>query len=113
MWELSLIKTLLEKPHMLTQVLDVLDPSLFQFHQHEFSLLIANQTNDPSIMAISIDESIKALESEDALQNELNTFLSNHYNRELKKVNMRSDIPFEQKAFEIRRLRGIIEKLTS
>ncbi|MCW8837406.1 MAG: DNA primase [Thiovulaceae bacterium] len=111
MWELSLIKTLLEKPHMLTQVLDVLDPSILQFHQNEFSLLISNQTNHPNIMAISVDDSIKAIQSEDELQNELNTFLSKHYNRELKKINMRQDIEFEQKAFEIRKLRGIIAKL--
>ena len=112
MWELALIKTLLEKPHMLTQVLDVLDPSLLQFHKHELSLLISNQTDDPSIMAISVDESIKVIENEDELQDELNTFMAKHYNRELKKINMRQDIPFEQKAFEIRRLRGLISKLS-
>jgi DNA primase len=111
MWELTLIKTLLEKPHMLTQVLDVLEPGLLQFHQHEFSQLLSNNTDDPSLMAISVDESIKAIEDEEKLQDELNTFLSNHYTRELKKVNMRQDIPFEKKAFEIRRLRGIIAKL--
>ena len=112
MWELSLIKTLLEKPHMLTQVLDVLDPSLLQFHQHEFSLLISNQINDPKIMAISVDESIKVIQNEDELQKELNTFLSKHYNREIKKINIRQDISFEQKAFEIKRLRKLISKLT-
>ncbi len=111
MWELSLIKTLLEKPHMLTQVLDVLEPSLLQFHQHEFSQLLSNNTDDPSLMSISVDQSIKAIENEEELQDELNTFLSNHYTRELKKINMRQDIPFEKKAFEIRRLRGIISKL--
>lgn len=111
MWELSLIKTLLEKPHMLTQVLDVLDPSLLQFHQNEFSLLISNQTEHPSIMAISVDESIKVIQNEDELQKELNTFLSKHYNRELKKINIRQDISYEQKGFEIRRLRKLISKL--
>jgi len=111
MWELSLIKTLLEKPHMLTQVLDVLESSLLQFHQYEFSQLLSNNTDDPALMSISVDESIKAIENEEELQNELNTFLSKHYNRELKKINMRQDIPFEKKAFEIRRLRGIISKL--
>lgn len=110
-WELSLIKTLLEKPHMLDQVLDVLDPSLLQFHQQEFSLLISDQKDDPRIMAISVDESIKAIKDESELQNELNTFLSKHYNRELKKVNMRQDISFEKKAFEIRRLKGLMAKL--
>ena len=110
-WELSLIKTLLEKPHMLTQVLDVLDPSLLQYHSQEFSLLIANETHNPSIMAIAVDEGIKVIQSEDELQDELNAFLSQHYSRELKKINIRQDIPFEQKAFEIRRLRGLIAKL--
>jgi DNA primase len=62
-------------------------------------------------MAISVDEQIKALKDEDALKNELLTFLTKHYERELKKVNMQSAISFEEKAFYIRKFRGNIETL--
>ena len=61
-------------------------------------------------MAISVDEQIKALVDEEALKNELLAFLTKHYERELKKVNM-GNISFEEKAFYIRKFRGKIATL--
>jgi len=110
MWELSLIKTVLEKPHLISQILDVLDPSLLQFHSYEFSLALSGKNDEPSLMAISVDEQIKALKDEEALKNELLAFLTKHYERELKKVNM-GNISFEEKAFYIRKFRGKIASL--
>ena len=110
MWELSLIKTVLEKPHLTNQILDVLDPSLLQFHSYEFSLALAGKNDEPSLMAIAVDEHIKALQDEEALKNELLAFLTKHYERELKKVNM-GNISFEEKAFYIRKFRGKIATL--
>jgi DNA primase len=111
MWELSLIKTILEKPEFIDQVLDVIEPSLLQFHSREFSLALASKVGDPEVMAIMVDESIVALQDEDALNAELGTFLTRYYERELKKVNMTSNISFEEKAFYIRKFRGKITKL--
>ncbi|MCW8894548.1 MAG: DNA primase [Sulfurimonas sp.] len=111
MWELSLIKTVLEKPHLIDQMLDVLDPSLLQFHSYEFNLALQGKFDEPQLMAISVDEQIKPLKDEQALKNELITFLTKHYERELKKVNMQNDISFEEKAFYIRKFRGKIATL--
>lgn len=111
MWELSLIKTVLEYPHFIDQILDVLDPSLLQFHSSEFLLALQGNREAPQLMAILVDENIKALEDEEALKAELIAFLSKHYERELKKVNMQNSISFEQKAFYIRKFRGKIAKL--
>ena len=111
MWELSLVKTVLEKPHFINQILDVLDPSLLQFHSREFSLAIASKFDSPELMAISVDESIVTLNDEEALNAELVTFLSKHYERELRKVNLSQNIGFEEKAFYIRKFRGKIAKL--
>ena len=111
MWELSLIKTVIEKPHLIDLVLDVLDPSLLQFHSREFSLALAGEFEAPQIMEIRIDESIKVLEDEASLSAELITFLSRYYERELKKINLAQNITFEEKAFYIRKLRGKIAKL--
>ena len=111
MWELSLIKTVLEQPHFINQILDVLDPSLLQFHSREFSLALASKTDAPELMAIIVDETIVALKDEEALNAELVTFLSRYYERELRKVNFTQNISFEEKAFYIRKFRGKIAKL--
>jgi len=108
MWELSLIKTVLEKPYLIDQMLDVLDPSLLQFHSLEFSLALRGKFDEPTLMAIAVDDKIKALEDEEALKAELITFLTKYYERELKKVNIQSSISFEEKAFYIRKFRGKI-----
>ena len=106
MWELSLIKTVLEKPELIDFVLDVIEPSLLQFHSREFSLALASKKDAPEIMAIMVDESIVSLKDEDALKAELITFLTRYYERELKKVNIATNISFEEKAFYIRKFRG-------
>jgi DNA primase len=111
MWELSLIKTVLEKPHLINQILDVLDPSLLQFHSRELSLALSGKSEHPELMAIVVDESIKALENEEALNAELLTFLIRYYERELKKVNLAHNISFEEKAFYIRKFRGKVARL--
>ena len=110
-WELSLIKTVLEHPELLDEVLNTIDPSILQFHQREFSLAVSGKTDAPELMAIALDESIIALEGYEQLKAELIAFLTKHYNQEYKKIQLRSDIAFEQKAFLIRSIRGKIAKL--
>jgi len=111
MWELTLIKTVLENPSFIDQILDVLDPSLLQFHSEEFALALKGEVAHPALMAILVDEQIKALQSEEALKAELIAFLMKHYEREYKKVNAQTEMNFEQKAFHIRKLRGVITQL--
>jgi len=111
MWELTLIKTVLERPDFIDQILDVLDPSLLQFHSFEFSLALSGKTDEPSLMAILVDDTIVALEDEVSLKNELIVFLSRYYERELKKINMQNSISFEEKAFFIRKFRDKVLRL--
>lgn len=111
MWELTLIKTVIEKPELTRLVLDSLDPAILKFHSHELELALQKKFEDPLIMAIMIDEKIPSLEDENALKAELVTFLTRHYEREYKMLNHRSDISFEEKAFLIRKYRGKIEQL--
>jgi len=111
MWELSIIKTVMERPQMIDQILDVLDPSLLQFHQREFTLALNGTLDDPSLMAISVDESIRAIPTAEELQAELIPFMIKYFERELKKINMQQNMDYERKSFEIKRLRGKISKL--
>ncbi len=110
-WEQSLIKTVLERPETIEQILDFLDPSLLQYHQLEFSLAIQGRREEPQLMAIALDEKIHPFIDHETLKKELITFLSRHYERELKKVNSQNALPFEKKAFLIRTFRGKIAKL--
>lgn len=109
-WELSLIKTVLEYPKYVNQILDVLDPSILQFHSHELSLALnPQQRNSPELMSILVDDKIISLKDEESLKAELITFLTKHYERELKKIQLQKDIvPFEKKAFLIRKYRDKI-----
>jgi DNA primase len=111
MWELSLVKTVLEHPELVNQILDSIDPSLLQFHSLEFSLALSGKTNEPSLMAIAVDDQIKPLRDEYSLKAELIPFLTKHYERELRKINLQTAMPFEEKAFHIRKIRGTIAKL--
>jgi len=111
MWELTLIKTVLEHPEFIDQILDVLDPSLLQFHSFEFTLALRGKFDEPSLMAISVDEKIAPLKDEASLKAELIAFLIKHYEREYKKVNFQTTVSFEEKAFYIRKFKGKISQL--
>ncbi len=109
-WELSLIKTVIEIPGVAENILDYLDPSQLHLHSKEFSLALNNRSEDPLLVKIMLNDSIKPFREED-LKNELLTFLSNYYNKELKKINTRRDMSFEKKAFYIRSFREKINRL--
>ena len=111
MWELSLVKTVLEYPELIDQILDAIDPSILQFHQRELSLAINGKTDAPELMAIAVDDAIASHTNYEELKAELIAFLTKHYNQEYKKIQSRNDIGFEQKAFLIRSIRGKISKL--
>ncbi|MFT7860761.1 MAG: DNA primase [Sulfurimonas sp.] len=111
MWELSLIKTSLEKPEFIDTILDVIEPAMLQFHSREFSVALEGNSDAPELMAILVDESVKVWKTIDELQSELIYFLRKYYEKEYKKINMSTNISFEQKAFYIRKYRDKITKL--
>ncbi len=111
LWELTLVKTILEHPEFSDMVLDVLEPSKLRFHAEEFSLALAGQKEHPRIMDILLDDEIRALQTQEELKKELVTFLVRHYERELKQINFDKSIGFEKKAYLIRKFRDKIARL--
>lgn len=109
-WELSLIKTILESPAVIENILDYLDPSLLQFHAQEFALVLDGQLEHPLLMKISLSNDVKTF-NEDDLKNELLHFLRKHYTNELKKVKMQQNIPYDKKTFLIRQFTEKVNKL--
>ncbi|ADR32747.1 DNA primase [Sulfuricurvum kujiense DSM 16994] len=110
-WELSFIKTLLERPHIADTLLDFIDASLLQYHVQEFESALQGRNDDPRLSALMMDDRIRTFEGDEGLRAELITFLSAHYNRELKKVTTQNTVSFDQKSYLIRQYRDKIERL--
>ena len=110
-WELSLIKSMMENPTLCNQVLDYISADMLQFHPFEFDLVLQQQFDHPQLMAIALNESISSYSDEEALHNELITFLTQFYNRKLKQVLTQQHDSFEKKSFLIREIRGKISTL--
>ncbi|MDP3266261.1 MAG: DNA primase [Sulfuricurvum sp.] len=110
-WELSLIKTIVDHPYIVNSLLDYLDASMLQYHSSEFKAAITNQINDPRIGALMMNEAIRVFNGDEGIKNELMTFLSAHYNRELKKLASENSLSFDQKSYAIRQMREKIARL--
>ena len=110
-WELSLIKSMIEQPQTCDQILDVISVEMLKFHPLEFELVLQKRFDDPHLMALSLNESIKSFENEVVLHQELLTFLIGFYTRELKKIQRQAGDSFEKKSFLIREIRGKINAL--
>lgn len=110
-WELSFIKTLIERPHITDTLLDFIDASILQYHGSEFEAALQGRLDDPRLSALIMDDRIRVFEGDEGLKLELITFLSAHYNRELKKVTTQNTVSFDQKSYLIRQFRDKIERL--
>jgi len=109
-WELSLVKTMLETPTVIENILDYLDASQLQYHAQEFALVLQSQTEHPMLIKLSLNDSIKSFNEED-LKNEMLFFLRKYYTQELKKIRNFNDIPFDKKAFLIRQFTEKVNRL--
>ena len=110
-WELSLIKSMMDNPALGNQILDYISADMLHFHPYEFDLVVQQKFDDPQLMAIALNEDIKSYTDEQSLHRELLTFLTQHYNRKLKKVLTQQHDSFEKKSFLIREIRGKIATL--
>lgn len=110
-WELSLIKTMLERPTFIDTILNVVRAEYLQYHRYEFELALSSEGNHPALMAILLNDTIHSFESDDELKQELITFLIRHYTTALKQLGFRTDLSFDEKSFYIRKYRNSIAKL--
>jgi len=109
--QLSILKTLLEKPALIDTVLNVVDVHMFGGYAALFSALINGEREHPQLMGLSVDENLQVMDEEE-LQNVLRNFLIRHYDMKLKNVVADNSIPFAKKSFVIRKIKtDIIPKL--
>jgi len=109
--QLSILKTLIEKPELIDSVLDVVDAKMFGGYASLFTALINDEKEHPHLMGIAVDESLKVM-SEKELQEVLRNFLIKHYDTRLRQIVADNSMPFSQKSFLIRKIKtDIIPRL--
>ncbi len=109
--QLSILKTLLEKPNLIDSVLDVIDVDMFGGYAELFSALIKGEKEHPHLMGLAVDDTFQVM-SEEELQNVLRNFLIKHYDIKLKHIVADASMPFDKKSFMIRKIKtDIIPRL--
>jgi DNA primase len=109
--QLSILKTLIEKPQWIENVLAVVDVSMFGEYAALFTALIQKEYEHPALVGLSIDENLHIM-NEDELNHLLRNFLIKHYDKKLKTVATSSEISFAKKSYLIRKIRtDIIPRL--
>ena len=96
--QLSILKTLYEKPELIDMVLDVVDSKLFARYEGLFSLLMRGETEHPQLMRLSVDESIQTMD-EAALRSSLLKQLEKYYTHRFKEIMRDPSYSFEKKAY--------------
>jgi len=109
--QLSILKTLLERPELIDSVLDVVDAEMFGGYSSLFTALINNEREHPHLMGLAVDENLQVM-SEKELQDVLRNFLIKQYDTRLKQIVADHAMPYEKKSFLIRKIRtDIIPRL--
>ena len=109
--QLSILKTLIEYPNLIDNVLAVLDVNMFGEYAGLFSALVNGENEHPGLVGLSLDTGFEVM-NEEELNNSLRNFLIKHYDMKLKSVATSQQIPFEKKSYLIRKIRtDIIPRL--
>jgi DNA primase len=109
-WQ-SILKTLVEHPGLVDDVMDVLSDDMMGGYAEVLHAIVENRTDDPHIMRLSVDETIPLLTQEE-LQYALLKQLEIYYLRQFKQAMANSNIPFEKKVYIRNKIqKDIIPKL--
>jgi DNA primase len=108
---LSLFKTLLEKPLLIDDVLDVIDSSMFGEYQPLFEALVREERDHPQLVGLLIDDTIQTL-SEEELRKSLLWMLSIYYRQQYQAISRDKSLSFQKKSFLMRKIKtDIIPRL--
>ncbi len=109
--QLSILKTLLENPHLIDMVLNAVDISTFGRYEGLFTLLLNKETEHPQLMGLSVDDNIKVMNENDLKKMLLNQ-LEVYYIQKLKSIMQNTNISYAKKAYYRNKIhKDIIPKL--
>ncbi|MCX2717096.1 DNA primase [Helicobacter sp. MIT 21-1697] len=103
--ESVLIKSFLEKPNLIDFAIEYIDVSLFKYKKIEFGL-VANQCyDDPRLLAISLNDTIKPLSDLPALKEHLRLFITQAYSQLLAQIPHLNEMSLQRKSEIIKELK--------
>ena len=102
--QLSIIKTLLESPHLIDNVLDVIDMSMLQGYEALVASLLEGKTDHPDLIGLSLDESVSVM-SEAELNKALGQLMTVFYKNKLKMIPRDTTMSAEKKAFVLKKIK--------
>jgi len=108
--ELSLIKTFLQYPHLIDELLNVVGDDIFATHKEEFLALLRGDMQNPYLVEIDIRDDIKEM-TEDEFKKALINHLLIQSQRKLQEITRDKSIDFNKKSFLIRKIRENINRL--
>lgn len=109
--ELTIIKTILNEPRLLDDLLDIVDERvIFQTHLKEIEAIKAGDLKSPKLLEIAINEDITTC-NEEEFQDSIKTLLINFYQRELNLAKVDRELNFQNKIEKIKNFQGKILKL--
>jgi DNA primase len=107
--ELCIIKSILEKPKRLDQVLDVVDSTMFEVHKNEFELLLSD-INNISLNSIALNEKLENYDDE-RLNKELLTLLYGFYVNKLTSTKYNAKLSLKEKSIKLRKIQDALRQL--
>jgi len=109
--QLSILKTLLEKPELIDFMLDMVDATLFKEYTELFEALIKGETSHPQLVGLSLDENIKVMDEKE-LKWALVQMLKTYYEEKLKSIPRQTALSSSEKIYWIRKIKtDILPKL--
>jgi DNA primase len=101
---LSILKTLIEKPALIDNVLSVIDVNMFGGYEGLFSALINGQNDHPGLVGLSVDEGYEVMD-ESELNKALLQMLTIHYMAKLKSIPRDVNIAGNKKMFLLKKIK--------
>jgi len=109
--ELSIVKTLIQNPAWIDELIDFLNPKLFKVHFSLLEHLMRQKFDHPQLIRLSIDESVQIL-SGDELRASIIRLQFRVCEEELSRITQSSSMDYETKNFHIQKLkRDIMPRL--
>ena len=102
--QLCILKTLIEQPSLIDNVLNVMDIGMFGTYAALFTALINGEYEHPGLVGLSIDESIKTMD-EAELNSALIKILTIHYRNKLQSIPRDTTIAPNQKPFLLKKIK--------
>lgn len=101
---LSIIKTLIENPSLIDNVLSVMDTTMLGEYTELFTALIHGENEHPGLVGLSINESINAMDEKE-LNSALINILTIHYRNKLQSIPRDTAIAAEKKTFLLKKIK--------